>query len=127
MIERFSDKILLDFDENINCFTLYSYDRIVIHPNTDLFVGLPYFRKNTDSGKINKFIYCELHEQLIHKNLSIMWNNLNKQESFSNLSFLLKNNNIILREDLTELTTITGTHKKIDIPPNKPIIRVFIN
>lgn len=109
----------LEFDESNNSFTLFSYNRIVIRVGQFLEVSLPYFRQQEIPLK---HYNCEIIKKY-SRNLSINWTNINDLDSKNKLTFELKNNNIILEENL--MNKISGENK-VDILPSMPIIRVFI-
>jgi hypothetical protein len=114
----------LDFNEcinGLNSYTIYSYERLILHPQDKRYVLLPYKRTN-----FNKYIHFELDKSLAENGLICLWNNLNEELSKNNLTLLLSNNNIVFRDELNTITKIIGTNKKIDIIPNSVIGKIYI-
>lgn len=113
----------LDYDEINHYYTIYSYQRIVLQPQSRQYISLPY--KKLIHNDI-KYINFEIDKLLCEKGLDCPWNNLNENNSKVNLVFLFKNNNIILEREMNNLTNVLGSDKKIDIIPNTALGKIFI-
>lgn len=123
MIEKLKGfNILFDFEEKRNFYTIYSYERIILSPQSKQYISLPY-KITKDTGYIN----FELDKNLSEKGLECVWNNLNEDNSKINLLFLFKNDNIVMDKDLNNLTSIFGTHKKIDVIPNTLLGKIYFS
>lgn len=114
--------INLDYSKEYNYYIIYSYERLVLHPQIKRYILLPYKRISEN----NKYFNFELDKSLCEKGLSCVWNNINEDLGKNNLTFLLSNNNIVFRDELNTLTSIIGTNKKIDIIPNTVIGKIFV-
>lgn len=112
----------IGFDFVGNCFTIYSYQRIVLQPQTKQYISLPYNKLIHD----DKYINFEVDKSLCQKGLTCLWNNLNEENSKYNLLFLFSNSNIILSNEINNLTNVLGSDKKIDIIPNTVLGKIFI-
>lgn len=116
--------INLEYDNEYSYYTIYSYERIVIHPQSKKYLLFPY--KRIINSNNHKYYNFELDKLLCEKGLSCIWNNINEDLSKNNLTFLFSNTNIVLKDELNTLTSIIGTNKKIDIIPNTIIGKIFI-
>jgi hypothetical protein len=113
----------LDYDEINHCFTIYSYQRIVLQPQSRQYISLPYKKLIHDDAK---YINFEVDKSLCEKGLDCPWSNLNEDNSKNNLLFLFRNSNIILSNEINNLTNVLGSGKKIDIIPNTVLGKIFV-
>lgn len=109
-----------------NTINLYSYERILIQPNTKKIITLPYKRDNLD-----KYLNFELDRFLILNGLQVLWTNINEESSKGCFEFILYNNNLD-KESLnyfrdSPLAQIVGSKDKIDILSNTLLGKIYIN
>ncbi len=113
----------LDFSSEYNCYTIYSYQRIVLQSQSKQYISLPYQKIIENRGK---YINFEVDKSLCDKGLECLWNNLNEESSKFNLLLLFKNSNIDFKDELNSLNSVLGSDKKIDIIPNTVLGKIFI-
>lgn len=121
MLEKIGKiKISLDYQHGV--YTIYSYERLIISPESKKIVTLPY--KRTAECK---YINLELGKDLILNGLQILWHNLNEESSKTNVELIIYNNNRLEDNRGNPLYQITGQRNKLDIIPNTLLGKVYFS
>lgn len=111
----------IKLDKNNNCYTIYTYEKIILRPNELKSISLPYCRQLN-----GKYFNFELDYNLARNNVQVLWHNLNLNESAENsFNFLIKSNmnEILLNNDV--LGYITGKNN-VNIKSGEIFGRIFI-
>ena len=121
MLEKIG-KIKISLDSEPGIYTIYSYERLIITPESKRLITLPY-RRTSDC----KYINFELDKDLILNGLQVLWHNLNKKSSQTNIELILYNNNRLEDNRGNPLYQITGQRNRLDIIPNTLLGKVYFN
>lgn len=121
LLENFNNqKLSTNSFEGINWFTIYSCERLYLEPTSMNSIVLPYKRTN-----FSRYINFTLSKDLSKLGLSCVWNNLNEESAKKSLTFLIKNNNIVLDQYLNPIARIVGTLNIIDVIPGSEFGRIY--
>ena len=112
--------------ENNGIIDIYSYERLLIQPNTKKLITLPYKRE-----EFGKYINFELDKNLILNGLQCIWNNINEESARNCFELILFNNNLD-KESLNyfrdnPLAQIIGSRDRLDILSNTLLGKIYIN